>query len=120
MSRVIVAGGRDFKDYKLLEKTLNKHLPKRNVTIVQGEAKGADALGKRYAVENSIGVDSFPADWDRYGKAAGHRRNAEMAAYAKNKPRGMLIAFWDGKSRGTSNMINTAIRYKLKILIIFY
>lgn len=101
--KVVVAGGRDFTDYELLCRKLNHLLSNQtDVKIVCGEARGADSLGKRYANEYGYEVLSFPADWDRYGKSAGIRRNKEMAEVAD-----ALVAFWDGKSRGTANMIRT-------------
>ena len=63
----------------------------------------ADTLGKRYAEEHDIPVMSFPADWNKYKKAAGYIRNQEMAQHAD-----ALVAFWDGQSRGTKNMIEIA------------
>ena len=98
--KVIVAGSRTLKDYNLLKTTLDR---KKDMIdeIVCGEARGADILGKRWAIENNIPVKSFAAEWNIYGKAAGPIRNKQMAIYAD-----YLIAFWDGKSRGTKNMIN--------------
>ena len=49
----------------------------------------------------------FPADWKVYGKQAGPVRNRQMLNYAKEE-QGALLAFWDGKSRGTKNMIDIA------------
>ena len=103
MFKVIVAGGRDFADYKLLTAQCNWYLSLRapsDVEIVCGMAKGADSLGAKYACERGITVRTFPADWDKYGKQAGYMRNKEMADYAD-----ALIAFWDGKSKGTLDMI---------------
>ena len=57
-------------------------------------------------------VAYFPADWDKYGKAAGFIRNEQMAQNAD-----ALVVFWDGKSRGTKNMIELAAKYKLKVRI---
>ncbi len=74
---------------------------------------GADALGERWAKENDIPVKVFPANWDKHGKAAGPIRNKQMAAYGE-----MLIAFWDGKSSGTGNMISLAEPYNLKYTVI--
>lgn len=63
----------------------------------------------------------FQADWDRYGKSAGYRRNAEMAKFASEEGnKGVLIAFWDGESRGTKNMIDLAKRYGLKVHVVNY
>ena len=99
--RVIVAGGRDFKNWELLCETLNE---KKDLIdeVVCGEAWGADRFGKTWAMTNNVPVKSFPAQWDKYGRAAGPIRNKEMAEYAD-----YLIAFWDGKPRGTRNMIET-------------
>ena len=57
----------------------------------------------------------FPADWDKYGKAAGYKRNGEMARNAD-----ALIAFWDGKSRGTKHMIDLAKKYDLQARVVMY
>ena len=114
MFRVIIAGGRDFKDYDLLVKTMNHLLSnvKDDITVVCGKARGADTLGEQYAKEQGYAVQYFPADWNTYGKSAGFVRNIEMAENAT-----ALIAFWDGKSSGTKHMIETAKKYNLKILI---
>ena len=85
------------------------------MTIVCGEARGADSLGKRLAYEKGWKVLSFPADWDKHGKAAGYKRNDEMARNAD-----ALIAFWDGKSRGTKHMIDLAKKYGLQTRIVGY
>lgn len=61
-----------------------------------------DKDGEYYAKCNKIPVKQFPADWDQFGKAAGHIRNKQMAEYAD-----ALVAVWDGKSPGTKNMITT-------------
>ena len=72
--------------------------------IVSGEAKGVDTAAKYYC-ESYYGEDAsekykeFPADWDKYGNAAGPIRNRQMANYAD-----ALLIIWDGVSRGSSNM----------------
>lgn len=116
--KIIVAGGRDFKNYTLLKETLDKLLRKRSpeeVEIVCGEAAGADSLGKKYAIEKGMDVASFPADWDGHGRAAGPIRNGQMADYATH-----CLCFWDGRSKGTKNMINQAKQRNLKLLVINY
>lgn len=111
---VIIAGGRDFKDYDLLAKTMNHLLSnvKDDITVVCGKARGADTLGEQYAKENEYAVRYFPADWNRYGKAAGYLRNTEMAKNAD-----ALVAFWDGKSLGTRHMIEIAKAHGLKVRV---
>jgi glycerophosphoryl diester phosphodiesterase len=114
--KVIIAGGRTFTDYGLLCQSADRALSKQTeVEIVSGTAKGADLLGERYAADRGYPVKKFPADWDRYGKSAGYRRNAEMAEYAD-----ALIAFWDGTSRGTKHMIDLAHERGLKVRVISY
>ena len=114
--RVISAGGRDFSDYeRLSERVLHLLSAQDQVTIVCGEARGADSLGKRLAYEKGWEVLSFPADWDKYGKVAGYKRNDEMARNAD-----ALIAFWDGKSIGTKHMIDLAKKHGLQTRIVGY
>ena len=68
--------------------------------LVSGASGNVDLAGEEWARENNIPVKRFPADWAKHGKAAGPIRNREMAEYAD-----ALIAVWDGKSKGTANMI---------------
>ena len=117
--KIIIAGGRDFMDYNLLKEKTNKILQEKKVThkivIISGCARGADTLGLRYASENTFDVEEYPADWDKYGKKAGYMRNVEMAENAD-----ALIAFWDGKSKGTKHMIDIATERNLPIRVIRY
>ena len=111
--KVIIAGGRDFTNYTILENCVDKCLSRQDeITIVSGQAKGADTLGEKYAHIHKHKIDSHPANWDLYGKSAGYKRNEEMAKVAD-----ALIAFWDGKSKGTKHIIDLAkkkgIRYKV-------
>lgn len=126
MFKVIIAGGRDFdcnSDYlfridKLIQnyydiKTM-EHLS-GGLEMVTGTAKGADQIPYYYKVWHDVPIKEFPADWDKHGKSAGFIRNAEMADYSD-----ALIAFWDGKSRGTKHMIDTAKAKGLNIRVINY
>ena len=116
MSKVVLAGGRDFNDYDLLKLKLDFLLQnKTDVEIVSGAARGADSLGERYAKEKGYSIHTKPADWDNYGKSAGYRRNAEMAQYGD-----ALVAFWDGKSKGTKHMIDLAEKHGLLIKVVKY
>lgn len=117
--KVIIAGGRYFSDYALLQEKcdyyLSNKLKTHNVIIVSGHASGADSLGERYAQDHGLACDIHPADWDKHGKAAGPIRNAEMAEVAD-----ALIAFWDGQSRGTANMISLAKSKGLSVDVVRY
>jgi hypothetical protein len=119
MFKVIIAGGRDFNNYSLLEAKcrallLTNYKPS-DLEIVSGKANGADSLGERFAKDYNIKVAEFPADWDTHKKAAGPIRNTEMAEYAN-----ALIAFHDGESRGTKHMIDTAKKKGLAVRVVYY
>lgn len=117
--RVIIAGGRDFNDYALLRKTMDALLANinedTNIVVVCGMARGADTLGEQYAKDRGYRVNYYPADWNAYGKAAGYKRNEQMAQNAD-----ALVAFWDGKSRGTKHMIDLGKKYQLKVRVKYY
>lgn len=125
--RVIIAGSRDFGDFpKLMNSCIdilheisdqNDDLDK--IRIVSGTARGADILGEQYAKISGYEVSRFPADWDGLGKRAGYVRNAEMAKYAvADESYGVLIAFWDGKSKGTKHMIDLAEKNGLEVHVV--
>ena len=103
VTKVIIAGSRDFKDYAFLKKMVDKLYLNGDIEIVSGGAQGADSLGERYAKEKGYTIKRFPANWELYGKSAGPIRNRQMAVYADH-----LIAFPVGVSKGTSSMINEA------------
>lgn len=124
--RVIVAGGRDFKDYDYLSKSLDIiccHIP--FTEVVSGKQKtydkklkvfyGADYLGERWAISKNIKVVGFQAEWKKYGRPAGPKRNMEMAKYAD-----LLIAFWDGSSSGTRNMVECMKGLNKEYIVIRY
>lgn len=114
MFRVIIAGGREFNDYQYLKDSMDYFLQNigDDISVVCGMARGADTLGEQYAKEKGYEVRYFPADWDKYGKAAGYIRNEEMAENAD-----ALVAFWNGSSRGTKHMIDIANKHKLMVRV---
>jgi len=96
-----IVGFRTFNDYALFERAIDKTLLRlsdrhNQIVFVSGGAKGADFFAKRYAKEHKIKIIEFLPDWDKHGKAAGFIRNQEIIDKSD-----LLIAFWDGKSRGT-------------------
>lgn len=121
MYKLIIAGGREFHFRKIAEEYLNWIINDKiykitdEVEIISGGAKGADKIGEDYALEHSLTLKVFNADWDKYGKSAGYIRNEEMAKYAYG-----LVAFWDGKSRGTKHMIDLARKHNLDVWILQY
>lgn len=114
--KVIIAGTRTFNNRKLFKRAIQQlHLATRATEIVSGGAKGADHLGEVFAKDFNIKLTIFEADWALHGKSAGPRRNKKMAEYAD-----MLLAFWDGNSIGTLNMIQQAQANGLEVWIRVY
>ena len=114
--RVCIAGTRTFNDYSLLKAIItNAFFDISRLHIISGHAKGADELGELYAKEMNLRLEVYPADWTTYGKGAGAIRNAKMASISD-----CLVAFWDGESRGTKNMINNMKRLGKPVLIYNY
>ncbi len=123
--KLIIAGGRNFTDYELMRQSIYQFMSdvdNDDITIISGNARGADKLGNKFAFEHPhIKLDIYPAWWrgengdQPYNKAAGYQRNVRMAENATN-----LIAFWDGKSRGTKHMINIATHFDLITKVIRY
>lgn len=119
--KIVIAGGRDFTDKVLLENALEflletKGLPPTNTwEVVSGLARGADTLGRNYAIAKGIPYKDFPADWEFHGNSAGYIRNKEMAKYGD-----VLIAFHDTVSKGTQHMIDLAREYGLRVFVVKY
>lgn len=109
--RVIIAGGRDIMDFWLLADAIEESGFDIQ-TVVSGGAKGVDTMGEIFASEMNLKLNIYPADWERHGRAAGPIRNRKMAENAD-----ALIAIWDGKSRGTKNMIETARKLGLLVYV---
>ena len=114
--RVIIAGGRDFTDYPLLHKKCDVFFREKTPSVIlSGVAKGADSLGVRYAKEKGIPVQEYPANWQKLGRRAGMVRNRQMLEDAD-----ALVAFWDGKSHGTANMISIAKEAGIPVRVVPY
>lgn len=107
--RTIVAGMRDFTDSAVVADAVLS-APWEVGTVLSGGASGVDAAGERVARAFGLPVERYPADWNRHGRAAGPIRNRQMAENAD-----ALVAVWNGKSRGTRNMIETARSLGLRV-----
>jgi len=96
-----VVGSRKFTDYAKLEKVLDSLNKIRPISlIVSGGAEGADTLAEKWAEERGVPKLIFPAEWEKYGKAAGPIRNKDIVS---NSDR--IVAFWDGKTPGTASTV---------------
>jgi len=109
--KVIVAGSRDIADMNEIHAAI-QNSGFQIEELVSGGARGVDQLGELWASNHGIPVKRFLPDWYKFGKRAGMFRNTEMAHYAN-----ALIAIWDGASRGTKHMIETARYAGLKVFV---
>lgn len=102
--KVAIVGSRTFNDYQKMVSFIEQISLERNLKIteiISGGAKGADALGERFAREHGYALTVFPAEWDKYGKSAGFRRNITIIENCD-----VCFAFWDGISKGTKHDID--------------
>jgi hypothetical protein len=113
--KILVCGSRHLLDQSLVDAVLDG-LGGVSV-IIQGGARGADALAKYWAQKNNIHVKEYQAEWGRYGRAAGPLRNRKMLEETKPD---LVLAFLAPGSRGTRNMIDQAERggFKVKTVLI--
>ncbi len=91
---------------------LKEYLPENVTEIVSGGAKGIDACAREYAEKNKIPLTEFLPDYRRYGKGAPLKRNIEIIEYADK-----VIAFWDGKSKGTKFVIDSCEKRGKEIIV---
>ena len=107
--RVAVIGSRT-----LHLENLRDYLPDETTEIVSGGAKGIDADAKKYALDNEIVLTEFLPDYQRYGRGAPLKRNIQIVEYAD-----MVLAVWDGKSRGTKFVIEHCQKRNVPLQIIY-
>lgn len=110
--RVLVCGGRDYTNYEELGFHLANLRARSGISaIIHGAQRGADTLAGRWAKENNIPVEAYPADWHRYGKPAGPIRNQRMLNEGKPD---LVIAF--PGNRGTRRMIQQATAHGVRVV----
>lgn len=111
---VAIIGSRSVTDKNFVYSKLDKiFLNRKPDLVVSGGAKGPDTLGVSWARENGVEVKEFIPDWERYGRAAGFKRNTQIVESAN-----LVIAFWDGASRGTKDSIDKARKLNKRVEII--
>ncbi len=101
--KLAIVGSRTFTEYQCLYEAVNSLSECHIEEIISGGARGTDSLAERYARENGIPVKVFRPDWDGQGKSAGFIRNKQIIDACTH-----VIAFWDGKSKGTEHSIRLA------------
>ena len=109
VNKIGIVGSRTFNDLVRLTKVMMQFTPK---AIISGGARGADYLAKIYAQNQNIKYIEFPAEWDKYGKSAGYRRNVDIVNASD-----IIVAFWDGTSRGTKHIMDIAREYNKPLYI---
>ena len=110
---ILVAGSRNFVDAERLAKILTENVGADD-TIVEGGAKGVDSMARQWAEARDINVVEIQADWEKYGRAAGPKRNDEMTAFVAER-NGKAVFIWDGESKGTKQCILSAMKRKISI-----
>lgn len=111
--KTIIAGSRDANSDHTIRGL--QFCPWNITHVVSGFAKGPDTHGLKWAEGIGLPRSIYPADWNTYGKAAGHIRNRQMADNSE-----ALVAIWDGKSKGTQGMIFEAEKRGLHIFVYNY
>lgn len=130
--RLGIIGSRSFKDRKLAEDIFSKFFKDKVEKIISGDCpSGGDKIGKDIAEKFNIEYKGYPAEWDnleaipckirinKYGKkynaVAGFNRNRDIVNSCD-----LLLAFWDGESRGTKDSIEIAKTWKIPTMIIYF
>ena len=111
--KVVIGGCRDYNDYVFFKSCIDAILKneKDEITIISGHCSGVDLMGERYAAENGINIEIIFPEWAKYGRAAGPIRNKKMVEAAD-----LIIAFWDGISKGTRSLIKYAQDNKKEVI----
>ena len=117
MLMVAVGGCRYFNDrlevFTGLDVCLAPYKDKETIVIMSGHCTGVDRLAEEYAKKHHYKLMLFPANWEKYGKAAGPKRNRKMVEKAD-----LVIAFWDLMSKGTGSFVEYARKMKKTLRII--
>lgn len=112
--RILITGSRTWDDRQAMFRTLRGYAGANDVTLVHGDAKGADRMAGEIAQQFGWTVEVHPADWDKYGRSAGPKRNAKMLALGAD----VVLAFRaNGQSRGTDHMIQIARDADLEVRV---
>lgn len=91
---------------------LGRYLPENTTEIVSGGARGVDTSAREYALSHGIKLTEFLPEYTRFGRSAPLKRNITIIEYAD-----IVLAFWDGKSRGTKFVIDNCRRLCVEVRI---
>ena len=115
--RILVCGDRHYTHEKLVIEKLGQFKDEKEVVIIEGGCVGADIIARSVAQAYGYKVEEYPAQWSKYGRAAGPIRNKQMIDEGKPD---LVIAFHDNidSSRGTKGMIAMAQKAGIKTILI--
>jgi len=115
--KVGIVGGRDFIDARMFYYEILQFLTFYGeiTQVISGGACGADTLAEKWSKDNNVPFIVFKPDWKKFGKAAGFMRNSDIVKESE-----FVIAFWDGKSKGTKDTINKTKELKIPLKIVRY
>lgn len=91
---------------------LGRYLPKNTTEIVSGGAKGVDTSAREYALSHGIKLTEFLPEYTKYGRSAPLKRNITIIEYSD-----IVLAFWDGKSRGTKFVIDNCRKLGVEVRV---
>ncbi len=105
--RVAIIGSRSLRvDH------LEDYLPENVTEIVSGGARGIDTCAREYALAHGLKLTEFLPEYEKYGRSAPLRRNVTIIEYAD-----LVIAFWDGSSRGTKYVIDNCKKRNVPVVV---
>ena len=105
--KVAIIGSRNISVGNLAD-----YLPEETTEIVSGGAKGVDTSAREYAIKHSIKLTEFLPEYTKYKKGAPLKRNLQIIEYAD-----IVVAFWDGKSKGTKFVIDSCKKTGKKVVV---
>lgn len=113
-------GSHDWTKYSSVSKVLDYYISQfpnyRKIIFVSGTCPGVDMLGERYAYEHDFEIREFPLEKKKYGNAAIENRNQRILNYiTADNSHAVLFAFWNGKSKGTKDMLRRAKKNNIEI-----
>ena len=91
---------------------LEDYLPEGTTEIVSGGARGVDSCARKYALRHGLKLTEFLPEYEKYGRGAPLRRNVTIIEYAD-----LVLAFWDGKSRGTNYVIDSCKKRNIPVAV---
>lgn len=91
---------------------LGRYLPENTTEIVSGGAKGVDTSAREYALSHGIKLTDFLPEYTKYGRSAPLKRNITIIEYSD-----IVLAFWDGKSRGTKFVIDNCRKLGVEVRV---